>query len=121
MPKDRELLFSVTRKDLEIESYRGSGNGGQNRNVRDTACRIRHRDSGVVAQAEEHRTFDANRKTAFLRLTKHPKFRVWLAEMTQIAQGFPSIEERVAAAMDEKHLKVEVQNKGKWVVDSALR
>lgn len=117
----RELLLSVTRKDLDIEHYRGSGNGGQNRNVRDTACRIRHRDSGAVAQAEEHRTFDANRKTAFLRLTKHPKFRVWLAEMTQIAQGLPSVEQRVEEAMDPKFLKVEVRNdSGRWTVDDGV-
>lgn len=117
MGEDRELLFSVTRKDLEIQAYRGSGNGGQNRNKRDTACRIKHPASGAVTQAQEHRTFEQNRKAAFLRLTKHPKFRVWLAEMVQIAEGFPSIDERVAKEMREENLQIEVRDEaGRWTV-----
>lgn len=112
---ERELLFSVTRKDLDIEAFRGSGKGGQNRNKRDTAVRIRHRDSGAVTEAQEHRTFDQNRRAAFLRLTKHPKFRIWLAETTRIAQGFPSIDERVERAMQPENLKVETRNlQGRW-------
>lgn len=122
-PKD--LLFSVTRKDLDIVAFRGSGNGGQNRNVRDTACRIRHRESGAVTEAQEHRTFDQNRRAAFLRLAKHPKFRIWLAEMTQIAQGMPSIGERVERAMSPQNLRVETRNlTGKWEVsdeDTSVR
>lgn len=112
---DREgLLFSVSRKDFEIEAFRGSGNGGQNRNKRDTACRIRHRASGAVATAQEHRTFDLNRKNAFLRLVASAKFKTWLAEMTKAAQGLPTIEERVEQAMCLENLKIEVREGGKW-------
>lgn len=110
----KQLLFSVTRKDFEITAYKGTGNGGQNKNKRETACRIKHPGSGAVTQAEEHRTFDANRKAAFLRMTTHPKFRVWLAEMTKIAQGFPSIEEQVAEMMREENLLVETKESGRW-------
>lgn len=115
MTGQRELLFSVTRKDFEIEAFRGSGNGGQNRNKRDTACRIRHPASGAVATAQEHRTFDLNRKTAFLRLAASPKFKIWLAEMTQAAQGLPTIDQRVENAMCLENLKIEVRDRGKWV------
>lgn len=115
MGLDRQLLFRVSRKDFKIEAYRGTGNGGQNKNKRDTACRIRHPDSGAVATAEEHRTFEQNRKAAFLRLTKTAKFRVWHAEMVQIAQGLPSIEERVERAMAPRNIKVETKDeKGRW-------
>lgn len=114
----RELLFSVTRKDLVITPYKGSGAGGQNRNKRETACRIHHPDSGVTTQAEEHRTFEQNRKAAFLRLTNHPKFKIWLAQMQQIAMGYPSIEETVAEQMKEKNLRVEVKDEnGRWVAE----
>lgn len=115
---ERELLFSVTRKDFDIQAFRGSGNGGQNRNVRDTAVRIRHRASGTVTEAQEHRTFDQNRRAAFLRMTKHPKFRIWLAEMTAVARGLPSIEERVQTTMRPENLKVEYRNsQGKWILE----
>lgn len=114
----RELLFSVTRKDLDITPFRGSGNGGQNRNTRDTACRIKHRESGAVVEAQEHRTFDQNRRAAFLRLSKHPKFRVWRARKTQELLGRPSIESVVEEAMQPHHLRVEVKQGGKWVPDA---
>lgn len=59
---------TVRKSDLRIDFYRGSGAGGQNRNKRDTACRLTHIPTGLVASAQEHRTQDKNRQTAFLRL-----------------------------------------------------
>ena len=54
MKPEKQLLFSVTRDQFDIQFMRGSGNGGQNRNKRDTACRIRHPASGAVATAQEY-------------------------------------------------------------------
>lgn len=114
MSESRELLFSVTRKDLVITPYKGSGNGGQNRNVRLTACRIHHPDSGVTSQAEEHRTFDQNRKAAFVRLTQDAKFRFWMAQTRKTLMGMPSVDELVAEQMKEQNLRVEVKVGGRW-------
>ena len=61
-PKD------VRKADLRIEYFRGSGKGGQNRNKRDTACRITHKETGLSATAEEHKSQGQNRKAAFKRL-----------------------------------------------------
>ena len=44
----KQLLFSITKKDLVITYYKASGKGGQNRNKRETAVRIQHKDSNVV-------------------------------------------------------------------------
>lgn len=60
---------NVRKTDLRIDYYRGSGKGGQNRNKRDTACRITHIPTGEVATAEEHKTQGQNRKAAFKRLS----------------------------------------------------
>ncbi len=40
--KKSELLFSLNAKDFQLEFYRGSGNGGQNRNKVETGVRIKH-------------------------------------------------------------------------------
>jgi peptide chain release factor 1 len=61
---------TVRKEDLRIDFYRGSGKGGQKRNVTDSACRITHLETGLSAQSEDGRSQSQNRKTAFLRLTE---------------------------------------------------
>ena len=60
----------VRKSDLRIDYYRGSGPGGQNKNKRDTACRITHLPTCIAATAEEHRTQPQNRIAAFRRLAR---------------------------------------------------
>ena len=73
----RELLFSVTKKDLEITWYSGKGAGGQHRNKHQNCCRIKHPDSGAIVTASEQRSRDQNLKVAFKRLTEDKKFKTW--------------------------------------------
>ena len=65
-----EDIMSVEIKDSDIrlEFYRASGPGGQHRNTTDSAVRIRHLLTGIVAQASESRSQAQNRETAMNRL-----------------------------------------------------
>lgn len=76
----REHIHSLTKDDLVIKFYRASGKGGQNRNKRDTACRISHQPSGAVATCEDFREQLKNKREAFKRLIVTDKFRRWYAE-----------------------------------------
>src|SRR5262249_12703444 len=60
--------YDVTKKDLDISPIRGSGNGGQNRKKGFTGVRLKHRPTGLVAQATEHRDRPQNLKAAFRKL-----------------------------------------------------
>lgn len=68
LTKKEQKLLHRNKSDLQIQFYRGSGPGGQNKNKRDTACRITDLVTGIAATAEEHRTQLANRVAAKERL-----------------------------------------------------
>lgn len=73
----RELLFSVTKKDFDIQTFRAGGKGGQHQNKTNSGVRIVHRASGAVGESREHRSQLQNKKTAFLRLVATPEFKRW--------------------------------------------
>ena len=75
----REKLFSITKKDLEIETFRAGGKGGQKQNKTETGVRIRHRASGAVGEARDSRSQARNRKAALERLVRSGKFRTFLS------------------------------------------
>ena len=105
----RELLFRVTMKDCDRQTFRAGGKGGQNQNKRDTGVRIIHRASGAVGESREHRTQGQNEKAAFVRMAKSPKFEQWRKmEAARLLGLFPmSVEETVDEMIGEENPIVE--------------
>lgn len=68
---DRALLA-----ECEVQTYRASGPGGQNRNKVETAVRLRHRPTGISVIAEESRSQAENRARALRRLRRALALRV---------------------------------------------
>ncbi|KAL6997380.1 hypothetical protein U1Q18_007506 [Sarracenia purpurea var. burkii] len=54
----------------EMDTFKASGPGGQHRNKRESAVRLKHLPTGIVAQAVEDRSQHKNRAAAIARLRK---------------------------------------------------
>jgi len=119
---EKKLLFSLSKDagDFVVEYYNGEGKGGQNRNKREMACRIRHPKSGAMATCQEERSQKANRERAFKRLCESEKFQKWLKlEIVKQNGLLKDLDEEVERQM--KNIKMEVKDeKGRFMeVDDA--
>jgi len=92
---DEGIDVDIKETDLRIDTYRASGAGGQHVNTTDSAVRVTHIPTNIVAQCQNERSQHSNKITA-MRILRAKLFKYYEEEKAKDVKGLRGKQKEIA-------------------------
>lgn len=106
---NKVLLFSLTQKDFEFQTFCTGGKGGQHRNAKQNGVRCIHPPSGARGEHRDGRDQYRNKQEAFTKCVESPVFKAWHRLETARRLGTPIETRTIDEIVDDQMKDITVE------------